>query len=254
MMNSKHVYDNEFYCWVDRTATRSARRILPIIKDLLSPASVLDVGCGRGAWLSVWRELGVSDFQGVDGEYVSRGDLLISSEVFCPVNLENAFDLMRKFDMVECLEVGEHLSDASSRRLVESIALHADAVLFSAAQPGQGGEFHINEQLPSYWRSLFIEHDYRMFDFIRPLVYEMRDVDPWYKYNSFLFLRGEALIKVGSLIGDADVTDVKEILDLSPSSWKLRKKILSSLPRSWVDVLSRARYRMMNVFHKEGGM
>ncbi len=54
-------YDKRFYQWVNLTAHRSARALLPLVKKQIHPASVLDVGCGQGAWLAAWWDLGMSD-------------------------------------------------------------------------------------------------------------------------------------------------------------------------------------------------
>ena len=50
--------------------------------------------------------------------------------------------------------MAEHLSPEAGAGLVASLARHGDVLLFSAASPGRGGEFHVNERSPEYWRSL----------------------------------------------------------------------------------------------------
>ena len=46
---------------------------------------------------------------------------------------------------------GEHADT-----FVQNLVRHASgAILFSAAPPGQGGEFHVNEQPYEYWRGKF---------------------------------------------------------------------------------------------------
>ena len=61
-------------------------------------------------------------------------------------NLANPVDLGRKFDLVQSLEVGEHLPKSAADTFVETLVKHGDVVLFSAASVGQGGHDHINEQ------------------------------------------------------------------------------------------------------------
>jgi hypothetical protein len=68
------------------------------------------------------------------------------------------------------LEVAEHLSGKAGACLVHTLTQAAPLVMFSAAVPGQRGSHHINEQWPGYWRSLFTDEGFRLFNPIRPLI------------------------------------------------------------------------------------
>jgi SAM-dependent methyltransferase len=170
----------------------SARAVVPVVNELLRPASVLDVGCGTGTWLAEWRRVGVSDLLGIDGNYVDRTVLQMSSDRFKPADLERPFSLRRKFDLVQTLEVAEHLDEASADTFVESLARHGEAVLFSAAIPGQGGTHHVNEQWPSYWAEKFARAGYTAYDVIRPQIWTDQRIAVWYRQNILLFARGRA--------------------------------------------------------------
>jgi hypothetical protein len=50
-----------------------------------------------------------------------------------------------------CFEVAEHLPPKLGDKLVEFTAAVAETVVFTAAQPGQHGAGHVNEQPPDYW-------------------------------------------------------------------------------------------------------
>ena len=63
-------------------AYRSAKEVVPHVLELLKPESVVDVGCGVGSWLAVFREHGIDDFLGVDGAYVDLDLLQIPPESF----------------------------------------------------------------------------------------------------------------------------------------------------------------------------
>jgi SAM-dependent methyltransferase len=93
-------YRNDFFDWVDRSAARSARTFVPLVAGLLAPASVLDVGCGRGTWLKTWIEQpGVNRIKGIDGDYVDRSKPAIPHEKFGIVDLESDFSLGERFDL-----------------------------------------------------------------------------------------------------------------------------------------------------------
>lgn len=173
-------------------ATReSAQIIVPMVYDMVKPASVLDVGCGVGTWLAEWSKAG-ADIQGIDGTYVKTDALEIPVDKFKPWDLEKPFSLGRKFDLVQSLEVAEHLDEASADKFVESLTSHGETILFSAAVPGQGGEHHVNERWPSYWAEKFEKAGYTPFDPIRPQIWNDRRVNIWYKQNIVLYARGRS--------------------------------------------------------------
>ncbi|MSU72459.1 MAG: hypothetical protein EXS43_08970 [Opitutus sp.] len=45
-------------------SSRSAEVVVPVVRELLAPGSVLDAGCGLGTWLRVWQQNGVQDILG----------------------------------------------------------------------------------------------------------------------------------------------------------------------------------------------
>ena len=54
-----YEYDSEFLDYTHFVSTKSAQAVVPIIQKALHPGSVVDVGCGRGSWLGVWKAHGV---------------------------------------------------------------------------------------------------------------------------------------------------------------------------------------------------
>ena len=236
-------YDKVFFDYVNSGATRSAERLLPHLTDQMTISSVLDVGCGQGAWLSVWRKLGVADIQGIDGDYVDRSRLLVDEELFKARNLEVGFDLGRRFDLVQTLEVAEHLPESSAARFVESLVRHSDIILFSAAAKGQGGDNHVNEQDYGYWRQLFMSYGYTAFDYLRPLVRGDSVIEPWYRYNIFLYVSKERIQGLPECIRSTQVEDGASLPDISPLPYKLRKLIIRALPVDIVTRLSKVRQR-----------
>ena len=123
----------------------------------------------------------------LDGDYVERAQLRVPVEMFGATDLSRPFRLGRGFDLVISLEVGEHLPPEVASDFVGSLVAHSDMVMFSAAIPRHGGVHHVNEQWPSYWRQLFAEHEYQLFDVIRPRIWSDRRVAFWYRQNMLLF-------------------------------------------------------------------
>jgi cyclopropane fatty-acyl-phospholipid synthase-like methyltransferase len=224
------TYDSTFFDYLNAGALRSARRVLPAIRADLHIDSVLDVGCGQGAWLSVWNELGTHTVLGIDGEYVDRSRLLIDTDDFQAHDLTTAFDVGRRFDLVQSLEVAEHLSSSSAATFIASLTRHGDLVLFSAAPKGQGGDHHINEQSYEYWRGLFRTQGYRAIDFVRPAIKGDGLVEPWYRYNTMLYASPNGFSMLSAGVQARVVPEDEPIPDVSPLLYRLRKRIIATLP------------------------
>jgi SAM-dependent methyltransferase len=234
-----HEYTSDFYSYQEPGSRASAEIVIPLLTAELQIRSVLDVGCGRGMWLSVWHQLGVDDVMGVDGDYVDRKRLHIPADRFRPENLANGFDLGRRFDLASTLEVAEHLPTASSESFVASLTRHSSMVLFSAAVPGQGGENHINEQTYEFWRALFARQGFRAFDPLRPVIHDNPGVEPWYRYNVLLYVHDDAIPGLPAGIRNSRVADGQSIADVSPLTYRLRKQLVRQLPPSAVTRLAK---------------
>ena len=141
---------------------------------------MLDIGCGQGEWLEAF---GIEDSFGVDIAAPER-------EGFMRHDLTTELDLGGMFDLVISLETAEHLPEEAADTYVESISRHAlDAVLFSAALPGQEGLHHVNCQPHEYWHEKFAAYGLSVTDSIRPLIADDERVSWWYRNNLFVYVR-----------------------------------------------------------------
>ncbi len=169
----------------------AATEVVPYLMQVFNPASVLDVGCGIGTWLSQFKKAGVKRITGIDNPYVNVNLLLryLRKEEFSPHDLTRPFDLKQRFDLVMSLEVAEHLPETSAAAFIESLTKHGDIIIFSAAVPYQEGQNHINEQWPEYWQALFHKHGYVAFDFLREEFWNNKKVDIWYRQNMIIYAK-----------------------------------------------------------------
>ena len=161
-MEQAAIYTDEVYGARQKSARQSAREIVPLVLNLIKPQSVIDVGCGVGTWLSVFKEYGVENFLGVDGDWLDKRMLEIPEERFLSFDLNKPFYVDKTFDLVVSLEVAEHLLPDSAETFIDSLTQLAPVILFSAAIPHQGGTSHINERWPDYWTKHFgLRTEYR---------------------------------------------------------------------------------------------
>ncbi len=135
-MQTTH-YDEQFYNQYLDGSLRSARLFMSYLFARWKPNSVVDLGCGRGAWLAACHELGVQKVVGLDGPWVERESLIDSAIDFHTTNLEQPLTTAERYDLVLSLEVAEHLQPDTSDAFVESLTQLADAIVFSAAFSAQ---------------------------------------------------------------------------------------------------------------------
>jgi SAM-dependent methyltransferase len=191
-MQTKKHYSPEYFSSIREQSRASAAVVAPLVVQQLQPRSVVDVGCGTGAWANAFKTAGVPDVLGIDGEYCQRASLEIAPDEFLATDLTRLVELPRRYDLAVCLEVAEHLEARLADQLVESLTRMAPIVLFSAAIPFQGGEHHVNEQWPSYWISLFNARGYDALDVLRQRLWSNRGVAWWYAQNMLLFVARNA--------------------------------------------------------------
>ncbi len=221
-MGTRGKYDAEFYAWQAAPARASAAVMVPLLLEAVGTVrSVLDVGCGMGAWLAEWERAGVEDFFGVDGDYVDRVSLLVPPERFEAHDLSEPLDLGRRFDLVTSFEVAEHLPEDKADQFVASLVRHADVVAFSAAIPGQGGVGHVNEQWQSYWARKFDGQGLEPHDDVRWKAWDNPAVEFWYAQNTVLYARPGTLASEPSRPFDVAHPGYEEHQRMLPMKWKL---------------------------------
>ena len=94
------TYDDLFFKSHAAEMASAASAVVPLVIRFIQPRSVIDIGCGRGAWLKAFKESGVPRVMGIDGDYVDREALLIREEEF------SAQDLNRDFSIIWTLRFG----------------------------------------------------------------------------------------------------------------------------------------------------
>jgi 2-polyprenyl-3-methyl-5-hydroxy-6-metoxy-1,4-benzoquinol methylase len=220
-------YNQKFYQRLSEQATKSSDALVPIIYEKLRPGSILDVGCGHGTWLKKWSSY-VPDIFGVDGKWVEEKNLEIPSENFMKIDLEKSFDLKKKFDLVTCLEVAEHVTVDSKDLFINSLVTHSDIILFSAAIPEQGGDNHYNEQWPSYWVEEFKKRDYVYLDPFRHLIWKNENIRYYYRQNIILFahkntVKTNVFLQQEEKIADRSLIDVIHPYSIDENIRSLKK-------------------------------
>ncbi len=183
------IYTKDFFKKIQDSSLHSAKEVVPLVMRLVQPKRVIDVGCGVGSWLSVFKEYGVEDILGVDGDYVDAEMLQIPQECFLARDLVKPLRIEQHFDLVVSLEVAEHLPSECAEDFINTLVSLGPVILFSAALPYQRGDSHVNEQWPDYWLSFFHQKGYVLVDCLRMKLWQNDSVEWWYSQNMLIFVK-----------------------------------------------------------------
>lgn len=133
---------------IDSEELPQAQRLADYIAEHLRPRTVLDIGCGPGIYTEELIQRGIVT-HGLDPD---------------PRTRHNYYSLLtpaeRTAQVVICLEVLEHIDPADTRKAIQHLADHIEPnglLVFTAAQPGQGGTGHINTRTRAEWAKLLTE-------------------------------------------------------------------------------------------------
>lgn len=187
-------YSKRFFSKREQRVTASAEALVPLVIDLLKPASVIDIGCANGLWLQAFAKRGVR-VRGVDGPWVPQDALRIERSDFRMLDLANAplpyrlAESGERFELLVSFELLEHLPAARAEAMVDAMCQLSDTLLVSAAVPHQGGTGHINEQWPDFWVQRFAAHGFVAYDFLRLPLWNDERIAPWYRQNVIGYFR-----------------------------------------------------------------
>jgi SAM-dependent methyltransferase len=249
------VYNSNFFASQSSGSINSAREVLKIVKDLIQPESVVDIGCGLGTWLKAWLELGVTEVLGVDGDYVKKDRLLIPRSRFRAMDLSAPTAIDAQFDLVQSLEVAEHLPERVADTFVSFLCSLGSVILFGAAIPFQGGTNHVNEQWPEYWADKFSARGFVTVDAIRGCIWHNPNVDLWYRQNTLIFVRPDRHRMLDGLRGQPVVPPQGSLSKVHPGLWLEKnetplhlEEYFKMLPKSVFDIARRGSRRLKRSF------
>lgn len=184
-------YDTDFD-FMKKSGYESGQKVIDLFSKYYNPKSVVDVGCGIGAWLKVWQNKGIKKIKGYD-LYADKEKLLIPVKDFENINLDNETETIKvkeKYDLAMCVETAEHINPKASDNLVNLLSSLSDVILFSAAIPYQLGHYHYNCRPLQFWVDKFSAKGFLCFDILRKDLMEKKTInDWWYAQNTLVFIK-----------------------------------------------------------------
>ncbi|MEM7530764.1 MAG: methyltransferase domain-containing protein [Chloroflexota bacterium] len=142
-----------------------------IIREI-NPKTVLDAGCAMGFLVETLRNRGVEAY-GVDISEHAISQVHESIRPYCWVgSITEPFDraslasLPKKFDLITCIEVVEHMPPKSVPPTIANLCQQTDDILFSSTPFDYKEATHFAVKPPEEWAHLFGQQEfYRDVDF-----------------------------------------------------------------------------------------
>lgn len=188
-MGHQVVYDETFHA--NRGAFRepAERCLLATFAHFGVPASFLDLGCGTGNLVRLAQKL---DAHAIGVDLTGWQEPMLGyyrHDLREPLHLDAEPD---RFELVWCTEVAEHLDDP--RELLSSVVRYAgNRVIWTAAQPGQGGVGHVFEKSRGYWSHEFalrgLRYEADETEVLRSTWAKVAGRCKWYTANLSIFRR-----------------------------------------------------------------
>jgi Methyltransferase domain len=142
-----------------------------IVRDL-NPKTLLDAGCAMGFLVEKLRERGV-DAWGIDVSEYAISQVDESVREHCSVG-SLADPLPRRYDLIVCIEVLEHLDPVETDRAIASLCAATDLLLLSSTPDDYGEASHLNVRPPEDWSALLAREG-----FLRDLGRDASYITPW---------------------------------------------------------------------------
>ena len=124
----------------------------------IAPRSVLDAGCAMGFLVECLRDRGIEAF-GVDVSDYAIQRVREDMQPYCWVG-SVLHALPRRYDLIVCIEVLEHLTAQECEQAVSNFTQASDDILFSSTPDDFREPTHINVHTPDYWAGLFARHGF----------------------------------------------------------------------------------------------
>jgi 2-polyprenyl-3-methyl-5-hydroxy-6-metoxy-1,4-benzoquinol methylase len=163
-----------------------------ILNEFPDLKRLADVGCGGGIFAAEFQRRGVR-VVGCEYSAASRKAAKRRGVEIHPFDLAKSQEPLPggPYAAVMTLEVGEHIPEPLAESFVEYLAQTGDLIIFTSAQPGQGGHGHINEQPKSYWLERFSRSGFTMDEpASRRVADRLRSLQAFpYLFNNLLILR-----------------------------------------------------------------
>lgn len=167
-----HDYSGPPYTYEEPHWKEFFGRIADRVIALFAPTSVYDAGCAKGFMVRAFAERGVQ---------ASGGDISAFAIADAPPELAQLLEVKdltepfdRRFDVITCVEVLEHMAPADAQQAVQNMCRATDVVVLSTTPDDFAEPTHVNIRQPASWAQ-----DFGQQGFFRRTDIDASFLSPW---------------------------------------------------------------------------
>lgn len=138
----------------------------------INPRTALDAGCALGFLVESLRDRGVEAY-GLDISEYAIQQVREDIKPYCAVG-SLAAPLPRRYDLITCIEVLEHMPRAEAEQAVVHLCAASDDIVFSSTPVDYKEATHFNVQPPEYWA-----YHFALQGFVRDVDFDASFLTPW---------------------------------------------------------------------------
>jgi hypothetical protein len=138
----------------------------------INPRTALDAGCAMGFLVEALHDRGVEAY-GLDVSEYAIQQVREDIKPYCQVGSLTQ-PLARRYDLITCIEVLEHMPPAESEQAIAHLCATSDDILFSSTPFDYKEATHFNVQPPDYWA-----YQFALQGFVRDVDFDASFLTPW---------------------------------------------------------------------------
>ena len=157
------------------------------IPTYYKPKKFADLGCGNGQYCAIFKSIGWNIVHGYEGTPNIKSLGVYDDIMTIDLSQRRYVDI--DYDLVLCLEVGEHIPRKHEQIFIENVCeFTSKYLILSWAIPGQGGTGHYNEQPNEYIIEQFVNRGLKL---SAAMTHVLRNHStlPWFKNTIMVFKR-----------------------------------------------------------------
>lgn len=147
-----HLGGHEYETHVDEGATN-------YLIDNLNIKSVVDIGCGPGGMVELFKKKGLKVL-GLDGDFTLERPDFIKENVVVHDFTTGPYQLDDIYDLAWTVEFVEHVDEKYMQNFID-VFKQCRYVIMTHALPGQPGHHHVNCQHAGYWLNVMEKNGFQ---------------------------------------------------------------------------------------------
>lgn len=156
--NNPEILYNISNCPI-KTSTESAKWLHQYLTKIkYEIKSIVDVGCGKGAYLLPFMGDNIK-LLGIDMKYYDE-KIFIPNDCYTAFDFRQPYTVTNKYDVALCIGIADYFPSNCTEQLVDLLTSLSDLIIFSPQTSSPGFLNYNNENIEEYWNKIFAKNSF----------------------------------------------------------------------------------------------